>query len=138
MMSSTILKTVLDLLVALLIILVPVLSNKLTQFLNIKIALAKNDAQTENEKRLLESIEKTVGTVVKYVNQTFVDTLKAKGEFTPEEQEAAFQKALKKTEKMLSEEAKEFIMANYGDITEWLTTVIEAAVKTNKAPTGTK
>lgn len=40
--------------------------------------------------------------------------------------------ALEKTEEMLSEEAKEFIMANYGDITEWLTTVIEATIKTNK------
>ena len=138
MNGSLVLKTILDLLSIVLIGVIPVLTTKLIKFINIKIALAKDSAQSENEKRILEAIQKTVETVVNYVSQTFVDTLKNKGEFTPEEQAAALKMALEKTEEMLSEEAKEFIMANYGDITEWLTTIIEATVKTNKMLTVSK
>jgi biopolymer transport protein ExbB/TolQ len=136
--GSIVLKTFLDLLSVILIGVIPVLTTKLIKFINIKIALAKESSQTENEKRILEAIQKTVETVVNYVSQTFVDTLKNKGEFTPEEQAAALKMALEKTEEMLTEEAKEFIMANYGDITEWLTTIIEATVKTNKMVTASK
>lgn len=132
MTGSLILKTILDLLSIVLIGVIPVLTTKLIKFINIKIALAKDKSQSDNEKRILESIQKTVETVVNYVSQTFVDALKNRNEFTPEEQAAALKMALEKTEEMLSEEAKEFIMANYGDITEWLTTVIEATIKTNK------
>lgn len=132
MTGSLVLKTILDLLSIVLIGVIPVLTTKLIKFINIKIALAKDKAQSDNEKRILESIQKTVETVVNYVSQTFVDALKNRNEFTPEEQAAALKMALEKTEEMLSEEAKEFIMANYGDITEWLTTVIEATIKTNK------
>ena len=132
MTGSLVLKTILDLLSIVLIGVIPVLTTKLIKFINIKIALAKDKSQSDNEKRILESIQKTVETVVNYVSQTFVDALKNRNEFTPEEQAAALKMALEKTEEMLSEEAKEFIMANYGDITEWLTTVIEATIKTNK------
>lgn len=138
MTGSLILKTVLDLLSIVLIGVIPVLTTKLIKFINIKTTLAKDKAQSDNEKRILESIQKTVETVVNYVSQTFVDALKTKNEFTPEEQAAALKMALEKTEEMLSEEAKEFIMANYGDITEWLTTVIEATIKTNKMLTASK
>lgn len=138
MTGSLILKTVLDLLSIVLIGVIPVLTTKLIKFINIKITLAKDKAQSDNEKRILESIQKTVETVINYVSQTFVDALKNKNEFTPEEQAAALKMALEKTEEMLSEEAKEFIMANYGDITEWLTTVIEATIKTNKMLTASK
>lgn len=138
MTGSLILKTILDLLSIVLIGVIPVLTTKLIKFINIKITLAKDKAQSDNEKRILESIQKTVETVVNYVSQTFVDALKNRNEFTPEEQTAALQMALEKTEEMLSEEAKEFIMANYGDITEWLTTIIEATIKTNKMLTASK
>ena len=137
-MGSTILKVILDILSVVLAAAIPVLTPKLINFINVKITLAKDEAKTENEKRILESIQLTVETVVKYVSQTFVDSLKTKGEFTTEEQAAALKMALEKTEEMLTEEAKEFIMANYGDITVWLTTLIEATVKTNKTLTGTK
>ena len=138
MEGSTILKTILDLLSIVLVAVIPILTNKLIKFINLKITLAKDKAASENEKRILEAIQQTVETVVNYVSQTFVDTLKNKGEFTQEEQEAALKMALEKTEEMLTEEAKEFIMANYGDLTEWLTTIIEATVKTNKVLAGTK
>ena len=138
MASSVVLKALLDLLSLVLIGIIPVLAVKIVNFINTKIALGKEKARTENEKRILESIEKTVETVVLYVSQTFVDTLKASGKFTEKEQTIAFKMALEKTQEMLTEEAKEFIMVNYGDITAWLTTLIEAAVKTNKALTITK
>jgi len=138
MTSSVILKAFIDLLSLVLIGTIPLLAAKIISFINAKLALAQDKAKTENEKRILESIQKTVETVVNYVSQTFVDTLKNRGEFTPEEQAKALKMAIEKTEEMLTEEAKEFIMANYGDLTAWLTTLIEAAVKTNKVPTVTK
>lgn len=138
MNSSVLLKAIIDLLSLVLIGVIPVLATKLIGFINTKILLAREAAKTENEKRILESIQKTVETVVNYVSQTFVDTLKNRGEFTPEEQAAALKMALEKVEEMLTDEAKEFIMANYGDLTEWLITIIEATVKTNKMLTASK
>lgn len=85
MTGSLVLKTILDLLSIVLIGVIPVLTTKLIKFINIKIALAKDKSQSDNEKRILESIQKTVETVVNYVSQTFVDALKNRNEFTPEE-----------------------------------------------------
>lgn len=79
-----------------------------------------------------DQIAKAVSTAVIYVAQTYVDELKKSGTFTEENQKIAMQKALKVAKKQLTQEALEFIEITYGDITEYLTSKLEAEVKIQK------
>ena len=79
-----------------------------------------------------DQIAKAVSTAVIYVAQTYVDDLKKSGTFTEENQRIAMQKALEVAKKQLTQEALEFIEITYGDITEYLTSKLEAEVKIQK------
>ena len=61
-----------------------------------------------------------------------VDSLKASGSFDEDAQEKAFSMALSALLSSLSQSAKDYISENYGDITDYLTTKIEAEVKSQK------
>lgn len=65
--------------------------------------------------------------------QTYVDDLKKIGTFTEENQRIAMQKALEVAKKQLTQEALEFITTAYGDITEYLTSRLEAEVRNQKS-----
>lgn len=65
---------------------------------------------------------------VKEVFQTYVDSLKKEGSFTKEKQEEALKKCLNIINGQLSLELKEYIENNYGDITSYLTTLIESSI----------
>ena len=80
-----------------------------------------------------QEIAQAVATAVTYVSQTYVDELKKSGTFTEENQKIAMQKALKVAKKQLTQEALEFITTAYGDITEYLTSRLEAEVRNQKS-----
>ena len=69
-----------------------------------------------------------VTNAVRAVFQTYVDSLKKSGNFGKEAQIEALNKAKELTLAQLSEEVKEYITKNYGDINTWLTTQIEATI----------
>jgi hypothetical protein len=71
-------------------------------------------------------IGETIVDCVLATNQTYVDSLKAQGAFDAEAQKVAFQKTYDMVIKFLTDEAKEYIAAVYGDVTEYLTSKIEA------------
>lgn len=99
------------------------------------VALAKYlGVKTENATfaKYTDQIAKAVSTAVIYVAQTYVDELKKSGTFTEENQKIAMQKALEVAKKQLTQEALEFIEITYGDITEYLTSKLEAEVKIQK------
>ena len=73
-----------------------------------------------------------VSNVVLYVMQTYVDTLKAKGEFDAMAQEEALNMARKRATDMINSAAKETIKEKYGDFSKWLDTQIENAVRIYK------
>ena len=129
---STLQSALLEILIAVITVVIPIVAKYLISFVSAKTTSAKKQATSEEETRLLDSINDTVADTVTYVNQTFVNTLKNKNEFTAENQKVAFKLALDNVESILSDEAKQFITNNYGDINTWLTTKIEAAVNTQK------
>ena len=61
-------------------------------------------------------------------NQTYVDSLKAKGTFTVEAQKEAFENTYYAVTELLSDELNNFIETSYGDVENYLTTLIEAKV----------
>lgn len=71
--------------------------------------------------------------VVSSTSQTYVDSLKASGEFTKEAQEKAFNETKDTIMNLLSEESKELLATLYQDIDAWLTVQIESAVREQKS-----
>ncbi len=83
-------------------------------------------------KKYLIMLTDTISNCVIAVNQTYVDTLKQKGEFTPEAQKTAFELVYKQVLANLTEEAKMYLREIYVDLDEYIKTMIEAQVRINK------
>ena len=118
-----------DLLYVLITAAVPVLTTYLCKFLYAKWTEGKVQIENEKISTTLDSVVKMVLDVVESVNQTFVDELKKKGEFTEDAAKEAFNKSKETALKMLSEDATNIIIMVYGDIDVYLDTLIEATVK---------
>lgn len=69
---------------------------------------------------------------VKTVFQTYVDALKKEGKFDKESQILALTKAKDIALSQMTEDVKEFIQTNYGELDLWLTIQIEATINTLK------
>ena len=91
-------------------------------------------ANTENvkAKTYIAEVSEAVAAAVMATNQTYVDALKKAGDFTPETQKRAARMALEACVASISPAAKRFIEQAYGDLTEYLTTKIEAEVRSQK------
>ena len=88
--------------------------------------------QNENVSNLVKDALDDVMDAVLYVNQTFVDSLKAKGEFTEEAWIEAKTKAYNAALITISEESKKAISGMYGSFDKWLQLKIESSVNTAK------
>ncbi len=81
----------------------------------------------------LEKAMEIVMNAVLAVSQTFVDTLKQHGQFTPEAQREAFDRAKAYVLTLMSAEVRELLTEIYGNLDVWLETMIEATVSSVKA-----
>ncbi len=118
-----------DLLYILITAAVPVLTTYVCKFLYAKWTEGKVKIENEKISTTLDSVINMVLDVVESVNQTFVDELKKKGEFTEESAKEAFNKSKETALKMLSNDAADIITMVYGDVDVYLNTLIEATVK---------
>lgn len=66
---------------------------------------------------------------VEATNQTFVDSIKESGEFTPEAQKVAFERTLNTVMDILSDDAKTYLTEAFGDLEAYITALIESTVK---------
>ena len=82
--------------------------------------------------KYISMVAQTITDCVIATNQTYVDSLKKQGSFDAEAQKVAFQKTLDAVVAILSDDAKEYLKAIYGDVTAYLTTRIEAEVNVQK------
>ena len=94
---------------------------KLIEFLNSKI---KNN----QAKELLVQATTIVTNAVRSVFQTYVDSLKASGSFDAQAQTVALTKAKDIALEQMSDDVKNYIVNNYGDLNNWLTTQIESTI----------
>ncbi len=106
---------------AIIIPLISFLGLKLTQWLNTKI-------QNEKGQALIKKATEIVLNSVRCVFQTYVDSLKKSGNFNADAQKIAFNLAKETALKQLGDDAKNYIIQNYGDLQEWLNTQIEASI----------
>ena len=101
--------------------LISFLGVKLTQWLNTKI-------KDEKGQKLLDTAVDIVINAVRSVFQTYVESLKNSGNFNADAQKIAFNLAKSIVLKQLSEDAKQYITTNYGDLEEWIRNQIEASI----------
>ena len=94
---------------------------KLITYLNSKI-------KDENARELLTQATTIVTNAVRSVFQTYVDSLKATGSFNAHAQTVALTKARDIALAQMSDDVKNYIVNNYGDLNNWITTQIEATI----------
>lgn len=104
----------------------------LVLFLNSKKKEIEVKIENETAQKYINMALDTIAECVIATNQTYVDSLKAQGKFDMEAQKIAFQKTFDNVMALLSQEAKDYLAAAYGDLTNYLTTRIEAQVKISK------
>ena len=94
---------------------------RLIAWLNAKI-------KDENAKQQLTVATDIVMNAVRSVFQTYVETLKKNGTFDKESQKVALIKAKDDALSQMSDEIKDYITKNYGDLETWITIQIESTI----------
>lgn len=94
------------------------------------------DITVQNDNELLNKyitmLSNTVIDCVVATNQTYVEALKQKGEFDANAQQYAFKMTYDAVVALLSEDAKDYLTNIYGDLSLYITNMIEAEVNRNK------
>lgn len=93
-----------------------------------------NDKLAEQEKinYWIDEGQRIITDAVKYVSQTYVDSLKKAGEFTKEAQVEAKEKCIERIKSLLSTEGRAYLTKIYKNLDVYIDTKLEAAVGDNK------
>lgn len=91
--------------------------------------ISKNDTLD----KYLVMLAETVSRCVIATNQTYVDSLKEQGQFDATAQKIAFTMTLDSVMKIMGEEAILYLSEACGDLSAYITNMIEAEVKIQKA-----
>jgi len=111
---------------------IPILTGYAVSYVRQKAAVAAEKAESEMVREYINRITDAVLRAVTFVNQTYVDSLKASGEFTKEAQAEALGKALDAAITILGPEVMEWLEQAHEDVGAYLGILIEAAVKDKK------
>ncbi len=90
--------------------------------------LVSTKIKNQKSQVLLTGAIDVVASVVKATYQTYVQAIKGTDAWTAEAQKNALQQAAEAAQKQLSEEVKEYIQANFGDVGAWIQNQIEATL----------
>ena len=118
-----------QLLTAVLIAAVPVLTGFITQILKKKSSEIVERTDNERIDWLVVLAEDIVVKSVQYTNQTYVDTLKKCGAFDVDAQKQAFKLSFDRSKSLLTQASQEAVSIVYGSVDEWIKTQIEANVQ---------
>lgn len=104
----------------------------LTYLISVKIKELKQKTNDETARKYLDMLNATISTVVLSTTQTYVDALKREGKFDIEAQKNAFNMTYEAVMKVLTDEAKKYLVTAVGDLETYITNKIEAEVKITK------
>lgn len=126
----------LDLLYQILEVCIIPLLGILTAFIVKFIKVKSNEItmKVENDKadKYVNMLANTISECVIATNQTYVEALKKENAFTAEAQKQAFQMTLDAVMAVLTDEAKDYLIQIYGDLSAYIATKIEAEVNLSK------
>ena len=117
------------------VILIPLLgliTKYVIEFLHAKREEAKNKTNNETLKKYIDMLDATIERAVIATNQTYVNTLKEKGEFGPEAQKEALTKTYQAIMSVLNLEAVNYLNEAVGDLKSYIMTGIESQVNIQK------
>ena len=109
-----------------------VLTAYLVKFIQAKAAEIDEKTNDELTKKYVDMLAKTITDCVVATNQTYVDNMKNQNCFDEEAQRHAFQMTYATVLSLLTDEAKKYLEAFYGDLNGYITNKIEAEVNWNK------
>lgn len=118
--------------VAVVAVVIGVLSSYLVGYIKAEAARIKNSTTNEMISKYVGIAESIVTDTVIMVNQTFVDELKKKGEFTKESMSEAYKRCVDVVKESTPQKAFTLIELMYGDFYVWLNTQIEKNVRLHK------
>ena len=116
-------------------VILPVVATYIVNLIKAKIKesnIISESVENENVAKLIEGALSDVMDSVLYINQIYVDALKAEGKFDKEAQTTAFSKAYEEALRLISDEAKLAITKLYGSFEKWLEVKIESSVRVAK------
>ena len=102
---------------------------RLIKFLQAKEKEVTAAVESDIADKYIIMLSETIQECVTATTQTYVDSLKSSGKFDTEAQKIAFNKTYEAVMAILSDEAKEYLTALYGDLQTYITNRIEAEVK---------
>lgn len=105
----------------------------LTYLISVKIKELKQKTNDETAEKYLDMLNDTISSAVLATTQTYVESLKNKGEFDLEAQKIAFQQTYDAVMKVLTDDAIKYITEFVGDLEAYVTTKIEAEVNMSKS-----
>ena len=112
--------------------LLAILTAYVVQIIRIKMNELIEKSESDLLDKYLGMLSDTIVNCVLAVNQTYVDALKKKGEFTVEAQKEAFEMVYNRVLSILTDEAREYLSEIYSDLDEIIKIMIEATVRENK------
>ena len=112
--------------------LIGVLTGVLIKYINSKSAEAITVIDNEQAKKYIALLDNTITSCVLATTQTYVDALKKQGKFDAEAQKVAFEMTYRAIIAVLSDDAKTYLTNMYGDLTVFITNMIEAEVNRNR------
>ena len=101
-------------------------------YIKAKTAELKTTNSNEILVKYLDMLSATIIECVIATNQTYVNSLKGQNAFDETAQKVAFYKTYDAVIAILSDDAKEYLTHVYGDLTVFITNMIEAEVNRNK------
>lgn len=109
-----------------------ILTMYLVQFIRMKSQEIADKTDNDLADKYIQMLTDTITTCVIATNQTYVEALKKQGKFDKEAQKEAFELTYNAVMAVLTDEAKHYLAAIYGDLTAYITTRIEAEVNVSK------
>ena len=109
-----------------------VLTVYIVKFIQMKTEELNSKSKNDILNKYLAMLSNTIIDCVVATNQTYVDSLKAQGKFDLEAQKVAFEMTYNAVIKVLSDDAKEYLTNIYGDLSVYITNMIEAEVNRSK------
>ena len=109
-----------------------ILTGLLAWLISIITSWISTKIKDNNAAKMITTILTIVTDAVQATYQTYVEALKGTNAWTKEAQEKALNMALNTIKKQLTQESAKFITENYGNIEEYLKTVIDSVLYTLK------
>lgn len=109
-----------------------VLTAFFVKWVNAKSAEIKTNIDDATLKKYMDMLTQTITDCVIATNQTYVESLKARGKFDADAQKKAFELTSSAVMEILSADAQEYLSSAVGDLNAYITKKIEAEVNANK------